>query len=177
MPRVKVAYWWNALNGGHEFGYECDSLSPEWRFWLGWAVAQNAGRPDILSECLYPFIPSWVDTTTIGDICDSRATEVGRKMANVIGKKYAALVLARIKKENPTARKTLSAKWLKSERRRICAPTRASSKAQKLRGLSPKYIVVDEMSPRFRQSKAAAARARSKNGRLKAHKPRSRRKA
>lgn len=94
MPRVKVAYWWNALNGGHEFGYECDSL-----------------------------------------------------------------------------------KWLKSERRRICAPTRASSKAQKLRGLSPKYIVVDEMSPRFRQSKAAAARARSKNGRFKAHKPRSRRKA
>jgi Arc/MetJ-type ribon-helix-helix transcriptional regulator len=68
-------------------------------------------------------------------------------------------------------------KWLKSERRRICAPTPASSKAQKLRGLSPKYIVVDEMSPRFRQSKAAAARARSKNGRFKAHKPRSRRKA
>ena len=48
MPRVKVAYWWSALNGGHEFGYECDSL-----------------------------------------------------------------------------------KWLKSERRRICAPTPASSKAQK----------------------------------------------
>ena len=101
MTRVKVGYWYNALERRHEFGFESDSSDPVWSFWLGWYMgARLRGIPGI-GDALYPYIPSWHEVTKLGSFRDNSAPALAGRVVKAIGRR-AAVIMADYRKATGT---------------------------------------------------------------------------